>query len=137
MGHNHKLNYEGTVNYTHLFPMFCVSIAFIYKSIPTVGVINAPMLNKSYHALKGHGAYITDTHTNKSTQLPFVRSPVPPLPEKAPKGCIFSCEWGKDRRYTAEGNLLRKTESFINMAGEIGGRGGKGGMVHGMRSLGR
>lgn len=128
---------DGTVNYTHLFPMFCVSIAFILKSIPTVGVIVAPMLNKSYHALKGHGAYITDTHTKNSTQLPFVRTPVPPISEKAPKGCTFSCEWGKDRRYTTDGNLWRKTESFINMAGEIGGRGGKGGMVHGVRSLGR
>jgi myo-inositol-1(or 4)-monophosphatase len=114
--------------------MFCVSIAFIYKSKPTVGVINAPMLNKSYHALAGNGAYITDLHTNKSQQLPFVKSA---LPATAPKGCTFSCEWGKDRRYTPEGNLWRKTESFINMAGELGGRGGKGGMVHGVRSLGR
>lgn len=32
--------------------------------------------------------------------------------------------------------MERKVESFVNMAGEIGGRGGKGGMVHGVRSLG-
>jgi myo-inositol-1(or 4)-monophosphatase len=54
----------------------------------------------------------------------------------APKGCIFSCEWGKDRRDIADGNLQRKVESFVNMAAEIGGRQGKGGMVHGVRSLG-
>lgn len=35
------------------------------------------------------------------------------------------------------GNLERKVESFVNMATEVGGRGGKGGMVHGVRSLGR
>lgn len=28
-------------------------------------------------------------------------------------------------------------ESFVNMATEVGGRGGKGGMAHGVRSLGR
>jgi myo-inositol-1(or 4)-monophosphatase len=50
--------------------------------------------------------------------------------------CIFSCEWGKDRRYIPDGNLQRKVESFVNMASEVGGRDGKGGMVHGVRSLG-
>lgn len=33
--------------------------------------------------------------------------------------------------------MHRKVGSFMNMAAEIGGRGGKGGMVHGVRSLGR
>lgn len=32
--------------------------------------------------------------------------------------------------------MQKKIGSFINMAAEIGGRGGKGGMVHGVRSLG-
>ena len=32
--------------------------------------------------------------------------------------------------------MHRKIGSFMNMAAEIGGRGGKGGMVHGVRSLG-
>lgn len=58
------------------------------------------------------------------------------MPKNAPSGCIFSFEWGKDRRDSPDGNLARKIESAVNMATEIGGRGGKGGMVHGMRSLG-
>jgi len=33
--------------------------------------------------------------------------------------------------------MRKKIGSFMNMAAEIGGRGGKGGMVHGVRSLGR
>ena len=32
--------------------------------------------------------------------------------------------------------MHRKIESFVNMAAEIGGRQGRGGMVHGVRSLG-
>lgn len=32
--------------------------------------------------------------------------------------------------------MSKKISSFMNMAAEIGGRGGKGGMVHGVRSLG-
>jgi hypothetical protein len=32
--------------------------------------------------------------------------------------------------------MHRKIESFVNMAAEVGGREGRGGMVHGVRSLG-
>ncbi|KAI0440800.1 inositol monophosphatase [Xylaria telfairii] len=122
---------DGTVNYTHLFPMFCVSIAFIVDGEAVVGVICAPFLNQLFSACKGRGAWLNETQP-----LPLIRNPIPPLPAQAPAGCIFSCEWGKDRRDTPDGNLHRKVESFVNMAAEVGGRGGKGGMVHGVRSLG-
>jgi myo-inositol-1(or 4)-monophosphatase len=123
---------DGTVNFTHLFPMFCVSIGFVLGGEPVIGVINAPFLRQTFSSCKGRGAWL-----NESQRLPLIRDPAPPLPEHAPKGCLFSCEWGKDRKDRPEGNLHRKVESFVNMAAEIGGREGKGGMVHGMRSLGR
>jgi len=122
---------DGTVNYIHLFPMFCVSIAFIHNSKALIGVIYAPFLNQLFSSCAGRGAFLNETQ-----RLPLIRDPVAPLPDNAPSGCIFSCEWGKDRRDTPDGNLSRKIESFVNMASEIGGRGGKGGMVHGVRSLG-
>ncbi|KAI6882542.1 hypothetical protein KC334_g16384, partial [Hortaea werneckii] len=122
---------DGTVNYTHIFPMFCVSIAFIVKGEPVVGVINAPFLNQTFSACRGKGAWLNNTQ-----RLPLINNPIPPMPADAPKGCVFSCEWGKDRKDRPDGNLHRKIESFLNMAGEIGGRDGKGGMVHGVRSLG-
>ncbi|KAL2263807.1 hypothetical protein VTK26DRAFT_4974 [Humicola hyalothermophila] len=122
---------DGTVNYTHLFPMFCVSIALVVGGVPAVGVVYAPMLNQLFSACRGRGAWLNETQ-----RLPLVRDPVPPMPENAPGGCVFSCEWGKDRRDRPEGNLHRKVDSFLNMAAEVGGRGGKGGMVHGVRSLG-
>ncbi|KAL1798532.1 hypothetical protein ACET3X_002569 [Alternaria dauci] len=122
---------DGTVNYIHLFPMFCVSIAFIHKSKPLIGVIYAPFTNQFFSSCAGRGAFYNETQ-----RLPLVRNPVPPMPANAPSGCIFSCEWGKDRRDTPDGNMHRKIESFVNMAAEIGGRQGRGGMVHGVRSLG-
>lgn len=122
---------DGTVNYTHLFPMFCVSIAFIVEGKATIGVIYAPFMDQMFSACQGKGAWLNETQ-----QLPLIRNPVPPLPARAPGGCIFSCEWGKDRRDTPDGNMQRKVESFVNMAAEVGGRDGKGGMVHGVRSLG-
>jgi myo-inositol-1(or 4)-monophosphatase len=122
---------DGTVNYTHLFPMFCVSIGFILDGKAVIGVINAPFLNQVFSSCKGKGAWLNGTQ-----RLPLIRNPVPPLPERAPGGCVFSCEWGKDRKDLPDGNMQRKVESFVNMAAEVGARDGKGGMVHGMRSLG-
>lgn len=133
---------DGTVNYTHLFPMFCVSIAMCLNGVPVIGIIYAPLLDVTYSACAGYGAWMNDStpsspSSKQRKQLPLARNPVPPLPANAPSGCIFSCEWGKDRRDIPEGNVHRKVNSFMNMAAEIGGRGGKGGMVHGVRSLGR
>ncbi|KAK4038825.1 inositol monophosphatase [Parachaetomium inaequale] len=122
---------DGTVNYTHLFPMFCVSIAFIVGGKPAIGVIYAPFLNQLFTACRGRGAWLNETQ-----RLPLIRNLIPPMPKNAPSGCVFSCEWGKDRKDRPDGNLHRKVESFLNMAAEVGGRGGKGGMVHGVRSLG-
>lgn len=122
----------GTVNFTHLFPMFCVSIALVVGGKPVIGVIYAPFLNQLFSACKGRGAFLNETQ-----RLPLINDPIPPMPENAPKGCVFSCEWGKDRRDTPDGNLHRKIDSFMTMAAETQARDGKGGMVHGVRSLGR
>jgi hypothetical protein len=121
----------GTVNFAHLSPFYCVSIGFVVEGRPVIGVINAPFLQQTFSACRGKGAWLNETQ-----RLPLLRNPIPPMPKSAPKGCIFSCEWGKDRRDIPDGNLQRKVESFVNMASEIGGRDGKGGMVHGVRSLG-
>ncbi|RAL58934.1 hypothetical protein DID88_009225 [Monilinia fructigena] len=98
---------DGTVNYTHLFPMFCISIAFCIDGIPVIGVIYAPILDVSYSALAGHGAWGND-HVGSSNgvasdgasfaagtlkkkrKLPYVKGK--PLGKEAPKGCTFS--WG-------------------------------------------
>lgn len=122
---------DGTVNFSHLAPFYCVSIGFVVNGEPVIGVVNAPFLNQFFSACKGKGAWL-----NEAQRLPLMQKPVPSLPQDAPKGLILSCEWGKDRRDIPDGNLQRKIESFVNLATEIGGRGGKGGMVHGVRSLG-
>ncbi|GAA6060632.1 hypothetical protein JCM10212_006383 [Sporobolomyces blumeae] len=69
-----------------------------------------------------------------SVPLPYL--PPQPIPHDAPKGCLFLAEWGKARSDSPTSNLTKKVNSLWNFAAEIGGRGGKGGMVHGVRSLG-
>ncbi|KAF9062991.1 hypothetical protein BDP27DRAFT_1427294 [Rhodocollybia butyracea] len=132
---------DGTVNFLHMFPMAAISIGFCLNSIPTVGVVFAPFLGghgtlySAIHHPEG-GAWLSEFGpTGPFITLPIIFPP-PPLPKDAPKGCLFFGEWGKDRRDSPQSNLTKKATNFINMATEIGGRGGKGGMVHGIRSLG-
>ncbi|KAJ6504096.1 protein qutG [Mycena vitilis] len=132
---------DGTVNMVHMFPMTAISIGFCLDSIPTIGVVFAPFLGGQgtlYSAIRHPegGAWLSEFGPDgPSTPLPLM-SPPPPLPIDAPKGCLFFGEYGKDRRDSPQSNLTKKAANFVNMATEIGGRGGKGGMVHGIRSLG-
>lgn len=49
---------DGTTNYVHRFPIFCVSIALVINRQPVVGVIDVPILNDTYWCRKGHGAFL-------------------------------------------------------------------------------
>lgn len=47
---------DGTTNFVHRFPMFCVSIAAEWEGVPTVGVIYHPILKDLYVAVRGKGS---------------------------------------------------------------------------------
>lgn len=43
---NEKLSAIGTVNFIHLAPFYCVSIAFLWNGEPIIGAVNAPFLRQ-------------------------------------------------------------------------------------------
>jgi len=49
---------DGTVNYAHQNPFFCVSIALLYKGEPIVGVVYNPIYDELFHAVCGEGAFL-------------------------------------------------------------------------------
>ncbi len=49
---------DGTTNYVHQFPVFCISLAFEWQDQVQVGVIDVPILNETYTAVKGQGAFV-------------------------------------------------------------------------------
>ncbi|EGS19342.1 uncharacterized protein CTHT_0048000 [Thermochaetoides thermophila DSM 1495] len=112
---------DGTVNYTHLFPMFCVSIALVLGGEPIIGVIYAPFLNQLFTACRGRGAWL-----NETLQLPLVRNPIPPMPSNAPQGRAFhngdrkrgSGENGSGGLETGEGIKLHATGGLNLEVGE-------------------
>ncbi len=47
---------DGTTNYAHRYPMFCVSIAYEVAGVVEAGAIEAPMLGLCFAARRGGGA---------------------------------------------------------------------------------
>jgi len=51
---------DGTTNFIHGFPQYCVSIALQHRGATTQAVIYDPAKNELFTASKGHGAYLDD-----------------------------------------------------------------------------
>ena len=51
---------DGTNNFYHKFPMFCVSIALYKKGKPLIGVVFDPLKNEFFYAEKNEGAYLNN-----------------------------------------------------------------------------
>ncbi len=49
---------DGTTNFAHGYPCFCVSVAFEEDGIVRVGVIHDPNRKEVFHAVKGKGAFL-------------------------------------------------------------------------------
>jgi myo-inositol-1(or 4)-monophosphatase len=57
---------DGTVNYSHCFPCFCVSIAYERDGEIVVGVVHDPVRRETFHAVKGKGAFLNGKRLNVS-----------------------------------------------------------------------
>jgi myo-inositol-1(or 4)-monophosphatase len=51
---------DGTANYAHGYPRFCVSIGIQQRGIATVGVVYDPLLDELFTAVRGRGAWLND-----------------------------------------------------------------------------
>ncbi len=62
---------DGTTNYAHGYPRFCVSIGVELEGVRTVGVVYDPLMDELYHAVVGRGAFLNGRriHVSKETAL--------------------------------------------------------------------
>ena len=62
---------DGTTNFVHGFPMFCVSIGAEWNGEMVAGVIYHPVLDDTYTAIRGKGAFVNKQrmHVSKTTKL--------------------------------------------------------------------
>ena len=49
---------DGTTNYAHSYPLFCVSIGLVVKGRIEVGVVYDAVHRELFHALRGRGAFL-------------------------------------------------------------------------------
>jgi len=62
---------DGTTNYSHRFPIFCVSIALVKDSVPQIGCVYNPNLDECFTAHVGEGAFLNDVpiHVSDNDKL--------------------------------------------------------------------
>ena len=57
---------DGTNNFYHKFPMFCVSIALYKKGKPLIGVVFDPLKKELFYAEKGESSFLNNKKINVS-----------------------------------------------------------------------
>lgn len=85
---------DGTVNYAHGIPIYCVSIAAVEHGEPVVGVIYNPNLDELFTARAGGGAYLNGARLTvsetSSVEQSFLVTGFPYNVSENPYGCIDS-----------------------------------------------
>ena len=65
---------DGTSNFIHGYPFYCVSIGLAYKGIPILGVVYAPLTNTVYKAHAKSKAYKNRKIINVSSSAKLIES---------------------------------------------------------------
>ncbi|KAE8445394.1 hypothetical protein EG329_013407 [Mollisiaceae sp. DMI_Dod_QoI] len=117
---------DGTTNFVHAFPSFCISLGLAVNKVPTVGVIYNAYLDELYTAVKGQGAFLTRKGGSKE-KLPLKQDPEP---LKDLSTCLVGAEWGSDRSGV---NFELKSKVFTKLAAS---KDQGGAMVHSLRCMG-
>ncbi|MEE4213365.1 MAG: inositol monophosphatase family protein, partial [Parvularcula sp.] len=93
---------DGTTNFLHGMPQFCISIGLERDREPFAGVVYAPILNELYYAEKGHGAYLNDQRLRVSGREDVTEALV---------GCglPFKGKPGREQALTETGRVLGET----------------------------
>jgi len=87
---------DGTNNFAHGLPYFCVSIALTYKGVPQIGGIYQPLLKELFYAQKNGGATLNGRPTKVSA-----------LPDLSESTILVGLPYAKDEAYK---NILSKLQ---------------------------
>ncbi|RNC73149.1 MAG: inositol monophosphatase [Desulfuromonadales bacterium] len=83
---------DGTTNYAHGFPWFCVSIALEIDGEVRVGAIYHPVMDEMFSAVKGEGAFVNSRRIGVSRREPL-------------KQCLLATGFPYDRTRDNENNF--------------------------------
>ena len=112
---------DGTANYVHDIPAYCVSIGLIIDAEPVVGVIYDPRQNEMFAAAKGRGAFLNGRPIHVSTANTLANSMLSTgFPADYQKQLRNLLSWQKLTGITQ--GLRRTGSTAINMAYVAAGR---------------
>ena len=57
---------DGTINFVHGLPAYCVSIGFYIDGEPVVSVVHLPRLGETFHAIRGKGTFLNGVRVSVS-----------------------------------------------------------------------
>ncbi|MBW7859152.1 MAG: hypothetical protein H3C43_12865, partial [Leptonema sp. (in: Bacteria)] len=62
---------DGSRNYVHGNPLYCISVGLSFRDHPVAGVVHVPALNETYRAIFGDGAFKNNEpiHTSNAASL--------------------------------------------------------------------
>jgi myo-inositol-1(or 4)-monophosphatase len=83
---------DGTTNYAHRYPRFCVSIGVEHRGVRTVGVVYDPLMDELYQAVAGRGAFLNGRRIRVSQETALDRS-------------LLATGFAYDRRKSEQDNL--------------------------------
>ena len=112
---------DGTTNYVHDFPLYCVSIGLQVEGELVVGAVYEPTRDEMFHAAKGQGAFVNwqrlrPTTTSQLEHALLATGFPPDL-----RGSEKSLEWWRYFSYTAQ-SLRRTGSTAINLVYLAAGR---------------
>ena len=61
---------DGTTNFIHGLPHYCISIALMERGVITQGLIYDPVRNELFTASRGRGAFLDDRRIRVSKRIP-------------------------------------------------------------------
>lgn len=81
---------DGTTNFVHGIPYFCISVALTHQGEPIFGMIYNPVLDELFYAYKGQGAYLNGKKIAVTAQTAFSKAL-----------CVVGLPYAKSSRYMA------------------------------------
>jgi len=64
---------DGTMNFVHGNPLVCTSVGLAVNRRIVAGIVNCPVINHMYTAIKGHGAFLNETKLLKTSNRKTIK----------------------------------------------------------------
>ncbi len=95
---------DGTVNFAHGFPVFCVSIALAQDGDLVAGIVYDPLRGESFCAIRNNGAFLNGEQIRVSSTERLA-------------ACLLATGFPYDRAFSADNNVAEFSRVVIKVQG--------------------